>query len=125
MEELKKLRREEWKFSTAEELALAGEKMGRREGPVFEAVLEFSSCSAMRLQLRQGTDLIYENGLLSLEIRDGGCGRTVRHGKTEELRDLRIFSDVSSLEIFVNGGAMVFSARVYADCCPDGGAGSG
>ena len=125
LEELKKLRREEWKFSTAEELALAGEKMGRREGPVFEAVLEFSSCSAMRLQLRQGTELIYENGLLSLEIRDGGCGRTVRHGKTEELRDLRIFSDVSSLEIFVNGGEMVFSTRVYADCCPDSEAGEG
>ena len=79
----------------------------------------------MRLQLRQGTELIYENGLLSLEIRDGGCGRTVRHGKTEELRDLRIFSDVSSLEIFVNGGEMVFSTRVYADCCPDGEAGEG
>ena len=53
-------------------------------------------------------------------MEEGGFGRTRRHGALGKLEKLQIFSDVSSLEIFVNGGEQVFSSRVYADCGHDG-----
>lgn len=42
-----------------------------------------------------------------------GCGRTLRWEPLEEVRDVRIVADVSSVEVFVNGGALVLSTRVY------------
>ena len=116
LEELKALRSQEWTFAGAEDLNGAGGYLRAELGPVFEAELEFSRCRFMKLQLRQGVCLSWEDGVLTLSLREGGWGRTIRHGKADELRKLQIFSDVSSLEIFVNGGEQVFSTRVYADC---------
>lgn len=116
LEELKELRRERWRFADGEQLNVAGELLRRSLGPVFEAEFQFSGCTSMELQLRAGTRLSLENGVLSLSIQEGGFGRDTRHGAVKELRRLRIFSDVSSLEIFVNNGEMAFSTRVYADC---------
>ena len=42
-----------------------------------------------------------------------GCGRTTRWEPLEEVRDVRIVADVSSVEVFVNGGVLVLSTRVY------------
>lgn len=42
-----------------------------------------------------------------------GCGRTTRWEPLGEVRDVRIVADVSSVEVFVNGGALVLSTRVY------------
>lgn len=42
-----------------------------------------------------------------------GCGRAVRWEPLEEVHDMRIVADVSSVEVFVNGGALVLSTRVY------------
>ena len=42
-----------------------------------------------------------------------GCGRTVRWEPVDEVRNVRIVGDVSSVEVFVNDGALVFSTRIY------------
>ena len=44
-----------------------------------------------------------------------GCGRTVRWEPVDEVRNVRIVGDVSSVEVFVNDGALVFSTRIYPD----------
>ena len=44
-----------------------------------------------------------------------GCGRTVRWEPVEEVRNVRIVGDVSSVEVFVNDGALVFSTRIYPE----------
>lgn len=120
LEELKGLRRQQWSFERAESFNSAGEMLRRELGPVFEAELQFSDCRSMSLQLRRGTSLTWEDGVLTLSMEEGGFGRTRRHGVLGKLEKLQIFSDVSSLEIFVNGGEQVFSSRVYADCGHDG-----
>ena len=44
-----------------------------------------------------------------------GCGRTVRWESVDEVRNVRIVGDVSSVEVFVNDGALVFSTRIYPE----------
>ena len=44
-----------------------------------------------------------------------GAGRTRRGRRTEKLTDLRVIVDVSCVEVFLNGGKDVFSARFYPD----------
>ena len=34
---------------------------------------------------------------------------------TDEVRNVRIVGDVSSVEVFVNDGALVFSTRIYPE----------
>ena len=42
-----------------------------------------------------------------------GAGRKVRYERLDELRNVRIVGDVSSIEIFVNDGELTFSTRYY------------
>ena len=44
-----------------------------------------------------------------------GCGRTVRWKTVDEVRNVCIVGDVSSVEVFVNDGALVFSTRIYPE----------
>ena len=44
-----------------------------------------------------------------------GCGRTVRWESVDEVSNVRIVGDVSSVEVFVNDGALVFSTRIYPE----------
>ena len=44
-----------------------------------------------------------------------GCGRTMRWEPIDEVRNVRIVGDVSSVEVFVNDGALVFSTRIYPE----------
>ena len=67
----------------------------------------------MELALRFGASLTWENGLLTLDIEACGSGRDRRSVELSDLRTLQIFSDTSSLEIFVNGGEEGFTTRVY------------
>lgn len=80
---------------------------------VYQADVKFSRCETVKLELRSGVTLSYEDGLLTLDLGTCGSGRTIRRAEVEELRNLQVFSDTSSLEIFVNGGEEVFTTRVY------------
>ena len=42
-----------------------------------------------------------------------GAGRKVRFERLDELRNVRIVGDVSSVEVFVNDGELTFSTRYY------------
>lgn len=68
-------------------------------------------------------------GELVLEYRDGrfemrftntektavSAGRSLRYEQLCRLTDVKIIADVSSVEVFVNGGELVFSTRYYPD----------
>ncbi|MCC8023960.1 MAG: GH32 C-terminal domain-containing protein, partial [Clostridium sp.] len=83
------------------------------KGLSYECIMSFDSCRSMTLTLRNGAFLTYNEGLLTLDIEALGSGRTRRSVALPSLEQLRIFSDVSSLEIFVNHGREVFTTRVY------------
>lgn len=107
LEELKALRRNP-RCRDAAELNRAGER-----GLVYELEAAFEHCGAMTMTLRRGVTLSLKDGLLTLDLGPWGSGRTSRSVKLERLDSLRIFSDTSSLEVFVNGGQEVFTTRVY------------
>ena len=44
-----------------------------------------------------------------------GCGRTVRWESVDELKQVRVVGDISSIEVFVNGGELVMSTRYYPE----------
>ena len=62
-----------------------------------------------------GAQLKAENGKLTLTIREGGHGRTVRTAPVAALRSLRVLADTSALEVFANDGEAVLSARWYPE----------
>ena len=50
------------------------------------------------------------------EVRTAaGCGRVVRWEPIDEVRNVRVVGDVSSVEVLVNDGALVFSTRIYPE----------
>ena len=54
--------------------------------------------------------------MLSLHFTNGeGYGRTERRIRIDSLESLRIIADVSSLEIYINGGRYVMSTRFYPE----------
>ena len=65
------------------------------------------------LLLRESAVLSYRDGVLILDLTGCGAGRTVKSVELSKVRDLWILSDTSSMEIFVNGGEEVFTARVH------------
>lgn len=69
----------------------------------------------MELNLRDDVQLSYENHVLSLELGKSGHGRTKRTVYLESLRSFTVFSDTSSLELFINGGEEVMTTRVYSE----------
>lgn len=79
----------------------------------FEMNVNFEKCENMFLTLRCGVSLYYKDGVLVLNLGECGSERTTRSVAVSELDNLRIYSDTSSLEIFVNDGAEVFTTRVY------------
>ncbi|MFR9257075.1 MAG: GH32 C-terminal domain-containing protein [Merdibacter sp.] len=50
---------------------------------------------------------------VTLDITACGCGRTTRSVHLAQLHDLHLFSDTSSLEVFLNEGSEVFTTRIY------------
>ncbi|MCI6888500.1 MAG: glycoside hydrolase family 32 protein [Lachnospiraceae bacterium] len=81
---------------------------------VYEASVTFDRCQSMRMELRDGVTLYYQDHMLTLDPGDRGAGRTARSVRLECLEDLQIFADTSSVEIFVNHGEEVFTSRIYS-----------
>lgn len=82
---------------------------------IYECLIDISSEDDFTLQLRNSVELAYSvsTHTLSLVMKENGYGRDTRSVKLEKLKNLQIFSDSSSLEIFVNDGEEVFTTRVY------------
>ncbi|ADI00721.1 glycoside hydrolase family 32 protein [Salisediminibacterium selenitireducens] len=49
----------------------------------------------------------------------GGVNRERRYGRPRSVETLRVFIDHSSVEVFVNGGEMVFTSRLFPDILND------
>lgn len=94
-------------------------------GDCFElnTVFDLASADGFMLKLRvskdEETDIIYDKkkNLLVLDRDKSGSGikgqRQVKIAPMDDKLSLQIFSDRSSVEIFVNGGQRVLSSRIY------------
>lgn len=63
--------------------------------------------------IRECCELICDDEGVTMEFIDGGYGRGIRRNKCGKVRNLKILADVSSLEIFINDGEVVFTSRYY------------
>ncbi len=103
--EYQTLRRNEKTRQIAEADDLAGE--------VYELLVKLEESRAFHLMLRQDTELLYDGEIMTLQHGKSGYGRRKRMTKVEEVTQLQIFVDTSSIEIFVNDGEFVLTTRVY------------
>ena len=64
-----------------------------------------------------GLTLSFSDGLFSMEFTDErlGGGRTVRRARLGECGDIRIILDMSSIEVYLDGGRRVLSTRFYPE----------
>lgn len=86
----------------------------------FEVDTEHIIDSAFRAVLAGELVLEYRDGFfrmyfLHTEKEAVSGGRDMRCTKLPELTDVKILADVSSVEVFLNGGEAVFSTRYYPD----------
>lgn len=81
---------------------------------VYEAEVELESCESLQMTLRDGVTFCYEDHRAVLDLGKAGSGRTTRSAALDSLRNLRIFADTSSVEIFINDGEEVFTSRMYS-----------
>lgn len=67
------------------------------------------------LKLRHDVELAFDadEKLLTLSLKESGAGRTSRHVRIDRVEQIDVFSDRSSIEVFVNGGEAALSSRVY------------
>ncbi|MFC0186864.1 glycoside hydrolase family 32 protein [Fictibacillus aquaticus] len=118
LEEMKMLRGDGVSYAGAE-MVNEEKQFDGVEGDVMELGLDDISGTFERLEitLRGNARFIYnkETKLATLERASFAHGQTEsRHCYLEELNSLRIFVDKSSIEIFINEGEEVFSARQFA-----------
>ncbi|MDN7240934.1 sucrose-6-phosphate hydrolase [Planococcus sp. N028] len=90
------------------------------EGIVSEIKIEFQQNQAetIKIEIRKNLMIIYDRSLsrLTLNRKRFADGRIEsRSCFIEKLEDLHIFLDTSAIEIFVNGGQEVFTARFFAE----------
>ncbi|EOS62231.1 sucrose-6-phosphate hydrolase [Firmicutes bacterium M10-2] len=65
------------------------------------------------IQLREGATLSYDGNVLAFMPGKSGYGRDARHIEIEAIHCVDIFSDTSSVEIFVNDGEFALTSRIY------------
>lgn len=81
---------------------------------VFEALAK-NIKDSFEINLRSDVSLSYNDGILILDMGDSSFGRDIRQVKIDKINDIRIYSDKSALEIFVNEGEYVLTSRVYSE----------
>lgn len=69
----------------------------------------------MALALREDVTLSWDGQVLTLSMGASGCGRKTRTVELAGLRNFTVFSDTSSIEIFLNDGEETMTTRVYSD----------
>lgn len=81
----------------------------------FELKLDFENSNEFTIEFREDCKLSFKDGLFKLMLGKSGYGRDERAVEIKSLDKLQIFSDNSSLEIFLNDGEEVFTTRIYND----------
>ena len=87
---------------------------------VYEAVINNILDDQFRAVLAEELIVKYENNRFEIEFMNNrndkvSCGRKSRSVEIDHLTDATILADESSVEIFVNEGAYVFSTRYYPE----------
>ncbi len=80
---------------------------------LFDMELDFEKCESFTIRIRENAVLTYDKDALLLDISRCGRGRKTRGVHLQNIRNIRILSDSSTLEIFVNDGEEVFTTRIY------------
>lgn len=85
------------------------------EAPSFDIEAEFEAFEErVQLLLNDEAELSWEKGVFSVCFLNGcGYGREQREIELDTLKSVRILKDVCMLEIFINGGAEVFTSRYF------------
>lgn len=96
----------------AEEIELKADQPVELRSRVFMLDLNVNN-QPFELKLRHDAKLTWDGKLFTLSFEESGAGRKARHVETDSLNEISIFSDESSLEIFLNHGEYAFSSRVY------------
>ena len=111
VEEMKQLRKE------GMQTTVEGWNSLHVQETVFEFNLDLIQEGDVDICLRNQTHLCYQTDTKICTLRMGkeGCGRDERRVQLEGLYRLQIFSDTSSLEIFINGGEESFTTRIYGE----------
>lgn len=83
-------------------------------GRLFDLVVSCEGTKMVELEIRKGVFVRYAGGMLTLDMGDEGYGRDQRSIELSELRDLRVLSDTTIVEIFANGGEAALTSRTYS-----------
>ncbi len=68
--------------------------------------------TSFHLEVR-GITMDYNEGVFTLDMKDSGSGRKQMHIEAPAINELSLFSDTSSLEIFINHGQYALTTRIY------------
>lgn len=79
----------------------------------FELNIEFNNSSEFIIEFREDCKVSFKDSLFKLELGKSGYGRDERAVEIKSIENMQIFSDNSSLEIFLNNGEEVFTTRIY------------
>ena len=83
-------------------------------GRLFDAVVSCEGVKTFELEIREGIFVRYADEMLTLDMGDEGFGRDQRSVELSELRDLRVLSDTTLVEIFANDGEAALTSRIYS-----------
>ena len=97
--------------------AIGGETV-EEPGRLFDLVVSCEGAKMVELEIRKGVFVRYADGMLTLDMGDEGYGRDQRSIELSELRDLRVLSDTTMVEIFANGGEAALTSRTYSPAVP-------
>ena len=93
--------------------AVGGESV-EEPGRLFDVVVSCEGVKMVELEIRKGVFVRYANGMLTLDMGDEGYGRDRRSIELGGLRDMRVLSDTTMVEIFANGGEAALTSRTYS-----------
>lgn len=83
------------------------------DASTYELCMQLDNCKQLSLDLNPEIHITYKDKIFTVDITDCGYGRTTRSAVCESLEDIHIYSDTTSLEIFVNDGIEAFTTRIY------------
>lgn len=106
LEELKALRREKISINFTSKFHI-------QVPTCFEFIMQLKQSKDFTMMIRESAILTYQCGVFALNMEQCGSGRTERKVKLADIKNIRIISDTSSLEIFINDGMEVFTTRIY------------
>lgn len=106
--------------SRKQELMAASDSLNMKGYSVYEACISGIKENQFRAVLGSELILEYRNGRFEMRFTDQNresvsAGRSLRYAEIEKLENVRILTDVSSTEVFLNDGEFVFTTRYYPE----------